>query len=921
VALLVPAAAQAAPTELPTVDRTLNAAGTTSDSCTKANGTGTDTTTYTAPMSGYLNARLKAASGDWDLVLRDAQSGLNVAASQSFGSDELSQIWVKPGQQITAIACRHSGADTASLGLTLVDVKPPAPLGQASLLRVHGTQQQFQALDRLGLDVTENAHGDWNDVLVAGSKQLDAVQALHLPFETRIANMNTYAAANTAADAAAGGPSPLPSGRTTYRTYDDIQSELKQIAAAHSDIVRPVTIGKSFQGRDINGLEIADDVNGNDGRPVFFLVALHHAREWPSAEAAMEYAHMLVDQQSDPHIASLLAHERTVIVPVVNPDGYISSRSAADPADTIRDLNGGTEVDPTGGTLPPSTVESVAPPGGITAYRRKNCDGEIGDGNVPCELQYGVDPNRNYGNLWGGAGASPDPTSQSYHGPGPRSEPEVQAVWNYARTHQVTTLITLHNVAALVLRPPGLHDGGKAPDEKRLKDIGDAMANATGYTSEFGFQLYDTAGTTEDDTYAAQGGYGYTIEMGPENGAFHMPYQTGVVDEWTGNNPKDQGRGGLREALLIAGDAAANTADHAVLRGTAPAGATLRVKRDFQTKTSKWCALGADPAVNVNTPLSELLGCPGGLQDPKTLDDTVETTTTVPADGHFEWHMNQSTRPFVGGGAVEEKLSDTSSRTDTFTGGGPGSTPGSSEDKPFTITDDDHADQVKVDVSWDTPEDYDLEVYKGKPDDPNPQQVGTSGNSAGTPEEVILDHPASGDYFLRVVNFTAAVGPWTATVKRFTTTSTTTTGHKEAYTLTCEQGGNVVASQQLTIDRGQVVDLDPCGGSDSGTPSTGGGGSSGGGGGGGTSGGGTGSGTDDGSAGAGSGGSAGSSAGAQAPASVGAVLPLGAKASSGATAKPRSTAKSKAKRIRACKTKAKKIRSRSKRARALARCR
>ena len=29
---------------------------------------------------------------------------------------------------------------------------------------------------------------------------------------------------------------------------------------------------------------------GNDGRPVFFLVAMHHAREWPSSESAMEFA-------------------------------------------------------------------------------------------------------------------------------------------------------------------------------------------------------------------------------------------------------------------------------------------------------------------------------------------------------------------------------------------------------------------------------------------------------------------------------------------------------------------------------------------------------------------------------------------------------------------------------------------------------
>ena len=84
-----------------------------------------------------------------------------------------------------------------------------------------------------------------------------------------------------------------------------------------------------------------------------------------------------------------------------------------------------------------------------------------------------------------------------------------------------------------------------------MKAIGDAMGTAAGYTSQYGFQLYDTSGTTEDDTYAATGGYGYTIEIGPPDGNFHMPYETGVVAEWTGAERRTpQNRGGLREALL-----------------------------------------------------------------------------------------------------------------------------------------------------------------------------------------------------------------------------------------------------------------------------------------------------------------------------------------------------------------------------------
>jgi hypothetical protein len=249
-----------------------------------------------------------------------------------------------------------------------------------------------------------------------------------------------------------------------------------------------------------------------------------------------------------------------------------------------------------------------------------------------------------------------------------------------------------------------------------------------------------------------------------------------------------------------------------VISGSAPAGATLRLTRAFDTKTSKYCALGVDPVVTV-AGLPDALACPGGWQDPQTLHDSLDSTTVVPSSGTFAWHVNQSTRPFVGGGATIDKLSDTSSRTDTFTGGGAAnSTPGSgTEDRDFTITPDDNASAVKVDVSWGTPEDYDLEVYR-KNADGSLTEVGSSGNSPGQPEEVILegDKAAPGNYVLRVVNFAAAVGTWTATVGRYQTTTTVTTGSPEPYTMNCEVGGQVVRSTQVFIARGQTLSIDPC---------------------------------------------------------------------------------------------------------------
>lgn len=91
--------------------------------------------------------------------------------------------------------------------------------------------------------------------------------------------------------------------------------------------------------------------------------------------------------------------------------------------------------------------------------------------------------------------------------------------------------MTVHTIAALVLRPPGLSVDGAAPDEAALKALGDGMAADTGYTSQYDYQLYDTSGTTEDWNYGAARRFGYTIELGPGEAGFHGDFQSNVVDQ------------------------------------------------------------------------------------------------------------------------------------------------------------------------------------------------------------------------------------------------------------------------------------------------------------------------------------------------------------------------------------------------------
>jgi Zinc carboxypeptidase len=801
------AGAAAAPATLPAVKRTLSAAGTSKAACHAGmrSTKGVATTTYRAPMAGFVDIRSNG-TGDWDLAVYDAQRPARaIQGANGFDSREVVQTWATVGQRLVIQACHRSGRGTSlPVSITFTDAALPKTDMAPQMLRITVSRKQLPMLESTGVDVTHSVRVGSVDAIVSSTKQLAAVKQLGLKF--RVLNDNLLAsemreAQKSARYAAADGPSPLPSGRKEYRTLEDYEAELKQVAEKFRGIARPVELpNRSFQGRPLIGVELSDNVDAkDDGKPTYFVMGTHHAREWPAAEIAMEFAWHIVNNRSDPQIASLLERERIVVVPIINPDGYVVSRTTPSPYDTT-------------GQSGFDTAEAVAT-GGFGAYRRKNCDGAVPSAEFPCLLQWGVDPNRNYGEGWGGAGASSNPYTQTFRGFGPWSEPETQAVHEYSQKRQVTALITLHNFASLVLRPPRLAAKGKAIDEDRLKQLGDEMAADTGYTSQYSWQLYDTSGTTEDWNYAAAGTYGYTIELGPadwQGGQFHIEYPRAVVEQWTGR--KSRAGKGMRAALLTMAEAAANPADHAIIKGSAPAGSVLRIKRTFETSTGsagEECAI-ADP--------SDVTKACAGEQPAQKVRDFVESTTVVPASGQYEWHVGPSTRPFVFGTRFPSKdVHD--GRTDNINGTAPpdqsGGAGGENDhvDHPFTIADADNAKRVTINLDWTGGvQDMDMEVYKLTGDPDEPQQVATSGNPPGQPEEAVLEAPDPGDYFVRVVNFLAAPGtPYTLKIARQTAgaDTITVTGKTEPWKMTCEMpDGKVQESRDVTVWRGDISTQD-----------------------------------------------------------------------------------------------------------------
>ena len=223
---------------------------------------------------------------------------------------------------------------------------------------------------------------------------------------------------------------------------------------------------KTCEGREVLGVEIAADVTAKDGKPGFLNMGVHHAREWPAGEHAMEWAYELVNgyKAGDARATNIVRDSRNLVVPIVNPDGFNDSRSAAAAGDDGRDET----VD--------DTVYIAAPPAASTGARTAaSPDTQTALCPISVGLaENGVDPNRNYGEFWGGPGSDTNPATQTYRGPAPFSEPESRNIQWLVSHNQVMTLITNHTTAGLVLRAPGLAAVGDPVDENRgYKQLGD----------------------------------------------------------------------------------------------------------------------------------------------------------------------------------------------------------------------------------------------------------------------------------------------------------------------------------------------------------------------------------------------------------------------------------------------------------------
>ena len=179
-----------------------------------------------------------------------------------------------------------------------------------------------------------------------------------------------------------------------YHSYQETVDFFTALAQEYPNHIRVVSIGKTWEKREIILVTISGDISTADEKPALFYTGTIHAREYIGVELAMAFARRAMEGMPyDPRIREAFERSTLYMVPCANPDGLEYSRNHF----SFWRKN-----------------------------RRENVDGSIG-----------VDLNRNFSV---GFKKNNNPSSNIYSGPHPFSEPETSALKSFVDAHENITI-------------------------------------------------------------------------------------------------------------------------------------------------------------------------------------------------------------------------------------------------------------------------------------------------------------------------------------------------------------------------------------------------------------------------------------------------------------------------------------------------
>ena len=287
-----------------------------------------------------------------------------------------------------------------------------------------------------------------------------------------------------------------------YHTYAQMVAELDSLQALYPGLMATSIIGSGWGAsyaaenlpayldfdHDIWAVKLSANVSQTEDEPAFYFVGDHHAREPLSTEVCLGIMNYLLQNYgTDPVVTQIMNTSEVWVIPLINPDGHKIVVSQTDVwwRKNIRDNNDN------------------------QAFDHEN----MGSGLD------GVDLNRNYGYYWGYASATDNILAATYHGPGPFSEPEVQAFRDFLLSKRFLAGIGYHTYGELVLFPYGFVSNIQAPDHAELQALANEIAGLLpslyegNYTPGPSWGLYPASGSLDDWAYGVTGAFAYTIEM------------------------------------------------------------------------------------------------------------------------------------------------------------------------------------------------------------------------------------------------------------------------------------------------------------------------------------------------------------------------------------------------------------------------